>query len=96
MLLIMKDNPDDPIFNPDSMRKKGSPRDTSANSVRRVIMLSVVQNVPENYYNLKKLWEATKLGDLKTCVSCDHKVSNIVTGIQVFDNFTCIRFIGLN
>ena len=96
MLLIMKDNPDDPIFDPDSWRKKRSSRDTSANSVKRVIMLSVVQNVPESYYNLKQLWKASKLGDLKTCVSCDHKVSNIISGIQVCTNIAGMNHIGLN
>ena len=86
MLLVMKDNHDDPMFDPDFSRKKCHSKDTTANSVKRVIMLSVVQKIQENYYNLEQLWKATKLGDLKTCVSCDHKVSNIISGIQVSTN----------
>ena len=83
MLLIVKDNPDDPMFDPEFSRNKCNPKDVTGNSVKRVIMLAVVQNVQENYHNLEKLWKACKLGDLKTCVSCDHKVSNIISGIQV-------------
>ena len=86
MLLVVKDNPDDPMFDPEFSRKKRCPKDATANSVKRVIMLAVVQNVQENYHNLETLWKATKLGDLKTCVSCDHKVSNIISGIQVCTN----------
>ena len=83
MLLIMKDDPDDPTFDPKLSKKRRRSKQLNANSVKRVIMLAVAQNVPENYHNLKVLWDAAKLGDLKTCLSCDCKVANITSGIQV-------------
>ena len=83
MLLVMKNDPDDPIFDPQRSRKRHQTKNASANSVKRVQILAVTQKVPENYHNLKVLWEAAQLGDLKTCLSCDHKVSNIASGIQV-------------
>ena len=64
-------------------RKRRKPNDVGGNSVKRVILLSVAQGVQENYRNLKELWDACSINDLKTCLSCDHKVGNISSGIQV-------------
>ena len=83
MLLIVKDDPNDPIFDPKLFRRKRHQKNFTANSVKKVQMLAVVQGVPENYHNLKTLFEAAQLRDLKTCYCSDHKVSNIITGIQV-------------
>ena len=83
MLLIVKDDPNDPMFDPKFSAKRRQPKDVSANSVKKVQLLAVVPNVQENYHNLKTLWDAVSINDLKTCVSSDHKVSNIISGIQV-------------
>lgn len=83
MLLIVKDDPTDPMFDPKLSAKRKRPKDVSANSVKKVQLLAVVPKVQENYHNLKTLWDAVSINDMKTCVSSDHKVSNIISGIQV-------------
>ena len=82
MLLIVKDDPYDPIFDPKLFKKRRHHKVIDANSVKKVQMLAVVHGVPENYHNIKALWDTVQLRDLKTCLSSDHKVSNIVSGIQ--------------
>ena len=84
MLLIVKDDPNDPIFDPPNSKKRCRAKGVRANSVKMVHMLAVVHGVPENYHNLKTLCDAVQLTDLKTCLCCDHKLSNIITGIQGF------------
>ena len=92
MLLIVKDDPNDPIFDPKISKEKRHRRDFGANSVKKVQLLAVVQGVQENYHNIKTLWDAVKVQDLKTCLSCDHKVSNIISGIQVLQLSIYFRF----
>ena len=54
-----------------------------ANSVKKVIILADVIDIPENYNNVRTLWKKIRLDDLKLICACDHKMSNIVCGIQV-------------
>ena len=53
-----------------------------ANSVKKVIILADVLNVPENYNNIMILWNQIGLNNLKLVCACDHKMSNIICGIQ--------------
>ena len=54
-----------------------------ANSVKKVVILADVHDIPENYNNVMILWNQTGLDDLKLICACDHKMANIVCGIQV-------------
>ena len=55
----------------------------NANTVKKVIILADVFDIPENYNNVKILWDKIGLNDLKLICACDHKMSNIICGIQV-------------
>ena len=55
----------------------------SANTVKKVIILADVPNVPENYHNILELWREIGLHNLKFITACDHKMANIICGIQV-------------
>lgn len=57
-----------------------------ANSVKKVVILADVHNVPENYNNIKTLWYQIGLQKIKLICSCDHKMANIICGIQVWLN----------
>ena len=55
----------------------------NANSVKKVIILADVFDIPENYNNVMTIWNQIGLDDLKLICACDHKMSNIICGIQV-------------
>ena len=73
-LLVVKKPTSDSDENPD---------DTSANSVKKVIILADVHDIPENYNNVMTLWNKIGLNYLKMITAVDHKMANIVCGIQV-------------
>ena len=72
--------------------------EVSANSVKKVIILADVFDIPENYNNVMTLWDQIGLDDLKLICACDHKMSNIICGIQVsLDIYQCQRsFVNMN
>ena len=57
--------------------------ESQANSVKKVIILADVQNIPENYHNIMTLWKQIGLDQLKLVCACDHKMANLICGIQV-------------
>jgi hypothetical protein len=82
-LLIMEKDPEDISVDPESpIKKGGKQRKQLSNSVKDVLILALAPDVPENYDNLQVLWQQTKLNDIKMSLSCDHKVANLVLGIQ--------------
>jgi hypothetical protein len=78
----MEKDSEDISVDPESPIKKGQQRKHLSNSVKDVLILALVPDVPENYQNLKVLWQQTKLNEVKMTLSCDHKVANLVLGIQ--------------
>ena len=70
------------IENPDD----DTGENAEANSVKKVIILADAIGVPETYNNVRILWEKIGLKALKFICACDHKMSNIITGIQVNRN----------
>ena len=69
------------VQNPDV--EDGTDEDSEANSVKKVILLADVHGIPENYNNVMVLWKDIGLHGLKLICSCDHKMANIICGIQV-------------
>ena len=69
--------------NPDSNPHDDPFDGTKANTVKKVIILADVHNIPENYHNVLTLWNQCGLNDLKLICACDHKMANIICGIQV-------------
>ena len=69
------------VQNPDV--EDGTDEDSEANSVKKVIILADVHGIPENYNNVMVLWNEIELHDLKLICACDHKMANIICGIQV-------------
>ena len=63
-----------------------------ANSVKKVIILADAHNIPENYNNIMLLWNHIGLDKMKIICACDHKMSNIITGIQVRLNSSIMIF----
>ena len=57
--------------------------ESKANSVKKVIILADVHGIPENYNNVMVLWNKIGLHELKLICACDHKMANIICGIQV-------------
>ena len=70
--------------------------DKSANSVKKVIILADVPNVPENYNNIMVLWNQVGLNSLKTIIACDHKMANIICGIQVCEGKILSWLVNMN
>ena len=52
------------------------------NSVKELLLLAIVNDIPENYYNLSILWERLDLNSLKKFIATDLKLANVVLGIQ--------------
>ena len=52
------------------------------NSVKELLLLAIVNDIPENYYNLSIIWERIELNSLKKFLSSDLKLSNLSVGIQ--------------
>ena len=57
--------------------------DALANSVKKVIILADVHEIPENYNNIMLIWNHIGLHNLRMVCACDHKMANIICGIQV-------------
>ena len=57
--------------------------ESQANSVKKVIILADVHNVPENYFNVMTLWDQVGVDNMKLICACDHKMANLICGIQV-------------
>ena len=51
--------------------------------VNRVLILALVENVSERYYNVRSILEVVKLGDLKCTLALDFKLVNVILGISV-------------
>lgn len=57
--------------------------DGLANSVNDVFIIFLAQNVQENKYNLRYIWNLLKLDELQNILICvDLKVANILAGIM--------------
>ena len=56
-----------------------------ANSVKKVIILADAPNVPENYHNVMILWNQIGVDKMKLICACDHKMANLICGIQVME-----------
>ena len=52
------------------------------NTVKELLLLGIVRDIPENYHNLSIIWEKCQLNSLKKFVATDLKLSNIALGIQ--------------
>jgi hypothetical protein len=81
-LLIMEKDAEDITVDPESPIKRNQGKRPLRNSVKDVLILANAPDVPENYENLKVLWEQVKLNEIKMTLSVDHKVANLVLGIQ--------------
>ena len=52
------------------------------NSVKELLLLGIVNDIPENYYNLSIIWERLELNSLKKFFATDLKLANLSLGIQ--------------
>ena len=52
------------------------------NSVKDLLLLGIINDIPENYHNLSIVWEKTQLNDLKKFTACDLKLANLSLGLQ--------------
>ena len=52
------------------------------NSVKDLLLLAIVNDIPENYHNLSILWERLDLNSLKKFTATDLKLANISLGLQ--------------
>ena len=52
------------------------------NTVKELLLLGVINDIPENYENLKIIWEKLELNSLKKFMALDLKLANISVGIQ--------------
>ena len=68
------------IFNQED--QKSSLNDVSLDSVKKIIILSLAENVKETYDNLKIMLSPMKLHKIKFYCSVDLKVASVVIGIQ--------------
>ena len=50
--------------------------------VKKCFILGLVQNLPENYENVRKLLEVIDIGSIQHHLACDMKLQNILCGIQ--------------
>ena len=50
--------------------------------VKRVIILALVENVPEKYYNVEKLLDMLKIESISFVLAADLKLQNVLCGIQ--------------
>ena len=67
-----------------------------ANSVRKVIILADVFGIPESYNNVRVLWNKIGLNALKMICACDHKMANIICGIQVIRCYDILNVLNVN
>ena len=50
--------------------------------MKELALLAIVEDIPENYYNLSIIWERVDLNSLKMFLASDLKLSNLSLGIQ--------------
>ena len=85
------------VKNPNNDSPEDDLHEVQANSVKKVIILADVIGIPENYNNVMTLWNQIGVDNMKLICACDHKMSNLICGIQVCLN--CIVstvFINMN
>ena len=68
------------IFNQEDQESRHD--DVSLDSVKKIIILSLAENVKETYDNLKIMLRPMKLHKIKFYCSVDLKVASVVIGIQ--------------
>ena len=49
---------------------------------KKCVILGLVQDIPENYENVKKLLELIDIGSIQHHLACDMKLQNILLGLQ--------------
>ena len=57
-------------------------KDFKNTGVKRLFIISIMNNCQENYENLSEIWKLLNLNDFYGIFSVDLKVANIITGLQ--------------
>lgn len=55
-----------------------------SSSIDDVFILGIVPDVPENYHNVKAMWDLCQLDDIRFCLCSDLKMTNIIFGLQSY------------
>ena len=63
-------------------RKLSFQKEVISTSVKKVFILSIVQDISESYSNLSQLLKILEVQKIKALIACDLKVANLLCGIQ--------------
>ena len=67
---------------PESHVGRAEQKKIKPNSVKNLLLLSIINDIPENYENLSIMWKKLQLNSLKMHNANDLKLSNLILGIQ--------------
>ena len=83
----------DPIKSPEKKNKPGFTASKFKDSgVRKLIILSIVEDLPEDYNNVKKLMEALNLDEFTHVTVADHKLQNQLLGMNAHGATHCCPY----
>ena len=84
---------DDPIKSPEKRQRPGiSASKFKYSGVRKLIILSIVEDLPEDYNNVKKLMEALNLDEFTHVTVADHKLQNQLLGMNAHGATHCCPY----
>lgn len=83
---------DDAKLNSPSKKKSAVGKKYKNSGVKKVIVLLIVEQVPEKRENIEKLFRLLNIGSIDHSVVCDCKMQNLILGINAHGGTHCCGY----